>query len=91
MDYRAEGPMNTRITILCLITAFSLSSIASAQDAQDISQQEYEASIASFGLSQADSEAASKKAVEIADEMKKQEQSNPMDDLPSNWLEGTPY
>ncbi|MDX1334593.1 MAG: hypothetical protein R3312_02310 [Gammaproteobacteria bacterium] len=83
--------MNTRITIICLITVFGLIKIASAQDEQDISQQEYEASIASFGVSQTDSAIASQEASRIAEELRQQDETDPMDSLPDNWLEGTPY
>ena len=83
--------MNTQKSFILLVSALSMNIAAAQQESQGITQEEYRASIASFGVSQEESEAASKKAVEIASELREQDQNDPIDSLPDNWLEDTPY
>jgi hypothetical protein len=83
--------MNLKQLTIFLGAALSLNTGMASQDEVEISQQEYEASIASFGVSQTDSESASKKAVEIARELQQQDPDDPMDSLPTDWLESKPY
>lgn len=83
--------MITRITFVMLLSALSLSTVIADQEQVEISREEYEASIASFGVSQTDSAIASQEASRIAEELRQQDETDPMDSLPDNWLEGTPY
>ena len=83
--------MSTRITLVMLLSALSLSTVIADQEQVEITKEEYEASIASFGVSQTDSAIASQEASRIAEELRQQDETDPMDSLPDNWLEGTPY
>jgi hypothetical protein len=83
--------MNTKMTIIMLLSVLSLSTGNADQEKVEISREEYEASIASFGVSQTDSAIASQEASRIAEELRQRDEADPMDSLPDNWLEGTPY